>query len=315
MKTRFLAVVSLALLALGACKKEGQQGTDRPLSASVITLANGGTLPTVVGPNDTLVLPSCGTYVLNGKCYIDSLATIQIGAGATIRGVRRATADSASAIVVCRGGKIYAQGTETSPITFTGTAGDEAPGAWGGIVLLGKAVVNKSNPTIEGINLPSLPAGINVNYGGSDCADNSGALEYVKILYAGAAVSANNELNGLTLGGVGSGTSLHHIYVAFGQDDGFEFFGGCVNAKYLIARSSNDDQFDFDFGYSGKIQYALAYLDQTGVVYNADANGIESDNDGTGSGDLPLTNPTISNLTIVGGNAVKLNGTLFGTRL
>lgn len=318
MKTQILVVASLAVLALGACKKELGQNADRPLNASVITLANGGTLPRVVGPGDTLVLPACGSYVLNGKCYIDSLAGIRIGAGATIRGVRKTTADSASAIIVCRGGYINAQGTEASPITFTGTAGDEIPGAWGGIVLLGQSTVNKTNPVIEGVNLPSLPTGINVSYGGSIPADSSGIITYAKILYAGASVSANNELNGLTLGGVGSRTKLEHIYVAFGADDGFEFFGGTVNAKWLISRSSNDDQFDFDFGYTGNIQYALAYLDPTipGVTtpYNSDANGIESDNDGTGSGDLPLTNPHISNLTIVGGSGAAVTGSLYGSR-
>lgn len=328
MKTRFLAVASLFLLALGACKKESNQGIDRPVSASRSTLPAGGTLPNVVAAGDTLVLSGggvsgCAEYILNGKCYIDSLAVIEIGAGSVIRGVRYQNNDSASALVVCRGGKIFARGTETNPVIFTGSVNDNQPGAWGGVVILGNADANKINPSIEGVQLPTLPIGVNVGYGpvpnGSggkifNNSDNSGVFQFVKIFYAGARIAADNELNGLTLGGVGSGTTMDHIYVAFGADDGFEFFGGNVNAKYLIARSSNDDQFDFDFGFTGNIQYALAYLDQSGVVYNADANGIECDNDANSSGDQPLTNPHISNLTVVGGNTAAVTGSLYGSR-
>jgi hypothetical protein len=164
--------------------------------------------------------------------------------------------------------------------------------------------LNRADTTIEGINLPTVPTGIDVNYGGGgacagDVNDTSGILTYVRIEYAGAIISENNELNGLTCGGVGAGTVLDHIEVSYGNDDAFEFFGGTVNAKYLIALAPDDDAFDFDFGYQGNIQFALSVL-KTGIGYSANPNGIESDNNATGASACKATKATISNMTVIG---------------
>lgn len=315
MKTKVVYAVALAVIALGACKKDTQPVAERPLDAATIILPSGGTLPNVVNAGDILQLNAGGTYILDGKCYVDSLAKIVIGKGATIKGVKKGTPQAASALIICRGGMIDAKGDSISPILFTSNEVTKASGDWGGIVVLGKSTVNKVNPAIEGVDLPSLPVGIdNVNYGGGTPADSSGRLEYIKILFAGASISANNELNGLTLGGVGSRTTVNHIYVYAGADDAFEFFGGTVNASYLIAHSPNDDCFDFDFGYTGKIQYALSILKTNANVFNADANGIESDNDNPATSATPFTRPVISNLTIIGGSTAAVTGSLHGNR-
>ncbi|HVI43507.1 MAG TPA: hypothetical protein VM802_01505 [Chitinophaga sp.] len=314
MKTKTIYAALVAVLALGACKKNVQETIDRPVVASIHILQDGSTLPNVIAERDTVILPEGGTFYLDGKTYVDSLGGLIINKGVKILGVKKSSPALASALVVTRGGYIDARGTATQPITFTSAETTKHSGDWGGVVVLGKSTVNKVNPAIEGIDLPSLPIGVNVGYGGNKPTDKSGYLQYIKILYAGASVTPNNELNGLTLGGVGSGTSIHHIFVYAGADDAFEFFGGTVNAQYLIAHSPNDDCFDFDFGYSGKIQFAVSLLKTDANTFNGDANGIESDNDGNASAATPLTNPVISNLTIIGGSTAVVPGTKNGNR-
>lgn len=316
---------ALSLLAFGACKKNVQDDAPaRAVSAPNVILPSGSTLPNVIPAGDNYILQSGGTYFLNGKTYVDSLATITIGAGATIKGFKKSVADSASALVVTRGAKIYALGDSTAPIIFTSAETTPAVGDWGGVVILGPAQTNQNqlgaDPTIEGISLPTLPSGINVGYGSASTAKDtvsSGIFRYVRILYAGASISANNELNSLTLGGVGSNTELHHVEAAYGADDAFEFFGGTVNAKYLVSLNTNDDIFDFDFGYTGTLQFILGVRRGTGTGASyADANGIESDNNAAGNSLLPLTRAKISNMTLISGSATAIfTGTLNGARL
>lgn len=321
---------ALALLAFGACKKEAQVETpERGVAGPTVNLPSGSTLPLVIPQGDNYILAAGGTYFLNGKTYVDSAATLTINAGVTIKGVKRGTgtnaADSASALIVTRGGQIFANGTEASPITFTSAQATPAVGDWGGVVIMGRARTNQNvngDPTIEGIALPTLPAGVSVRYGSTNAAndaDNSGVFKYVRILYAGAAIATNNELNSLTLGGVGSGTEIHHVAVAFGQDDAFEFFGGTVSPRYLVSLNTNDDIFDFDFGYTGKLQFILGVrrASGTGASY-ADANGIESDNDGNSSSLTPRTQAQISNMTLISGpetGSTGFTGTLSAARL
>jgi hypothetical protein len=153
------------------------------------------TLPPVVAAGDTLFLTRCNSYILDGKCYIDSLATIVIEPGVVIRAIKKQSAIDASALVVCRGAKIFAYGNETSPITFTSNEASPAPEDWGGVVIMGRAPVNKVNFPIEGIAPFTVPAGLSINYGGNVPNDNSGIFAYVKILYAGIAIAADNELS------------------------------------------------------------------------------------------------------------------------
>jgi hypothetical protein len=178
------------------------------------------------------------------------------------------------------------------PIVFTSGQSTPKPGDWGGIVVLGKATTNKVEPTIEG--------GIGRPYGGNDDNDNSGVLKYVRVEYAGVAAFPNSEINAFTFGGVGSGTVVEYLESYYGNDDAFEFFGGTVNCKYLLAVGTADDDFDFDFGYRGTIQYAIAKRDPQFVDGGDAGNGIECDNDGTGSNATPTTKPILKNFTVIG---------------
>jgi hypothetical protein len=238
-------------------------------------------------------------YRLSGFVYVDSLATVTIESGTLIYGEK----STKGALIVTRGGKLIAQGTACQPIVFTSEqpAGSRAPGDWGGIILLGRATTNQPGGTaiIEG----GVDDGEgNGTYGGGsnpDDNDNSGILQYVRIEYPGIAFQPNNEINGLTMGGVGRGTTIDHVQVSWAGDDAYEWFGGTVNCKYLIAYRSVDDDFDSDNGYNGKIQYAVGLRDPN-VADISGSNGFETDNDATGTTNLPQTNPLFSNVSIFG---------------
>lgn len=249
-----------------------------------------------------------GTYTLTGYVYFQNGATLKIPAGTIIK----SSTTQKGALIIEMGAKIDAVGTASEPIVFTSgkPAGQRVRGDWGGIILLGRAPFNRSlspRPLIEG--------GVDRRYGGDDPNDNSGKLQYVRIEYAGIAAEPNSEINALTLGAVGAGTTIDHIQTSFANDDAFEFFGGNVNAKYLVAYSSSDDDLDFDFGYSGKIQYAV--IQRNPAIYDSDAgNGVEADNDGSGTTATPYTQPVLSNITWIGTNlaAVAPDLTNFGNR-
>ena len=199
------------------------------------------------------------------------------------------------ALCIERGAQIIAEGTASKPIVFTSGKpdGQKAPGDWGGIVILGLAPTNRSTyPTIEG--------GIGRVYGGELPNDNSGILKYVRIEYAGVAAMPNSEINALTLGGVGSGTIIENVQTVYANDDAFEFFGGTVSPKNLYAYATADDDFDFDFGYTGTVTNGVAKRDPQ-FVDNGDAgNGVECDNDGTGSSAQPFTHPKLNGMILIG---------------
>ncbi|PJJ54497.1 T9SS type A sorting domain-containing protein [Hymenobacter chitinivorans] len=231
-------------------------------------------------------------YLLNGAVYVNDGVTLTIESGTIIKG----DLTNQGALIIRQGGKINAAGTASQPIVFTSNqpAGSRGPGDWGGLIICGRAPVNlPGNPTIEG--------GVVATFGGTNAADNSGVLQYVRIEYAGIAFLPNNEINGLTLGGVGSGTTIDHIQVTASGDDSFEWFGGTVNAKYLIALGSTDDDFDTDNGFSGRVQYGLAIRDprRGDFASGGVSNGFESDNDATGTANAPQTSAVFSNMTIL----------------
>jgi hypothetical protein len=239
---------------------------------------------------------TAGTWTLKGYVYVKAGATLTIPAGTIIK----SDVIEKGALIVERGGKIMAEGTAAKPIVFTSglPKGQRRPGDWGGIILLGKAPTNRSTePTIEG--------GVDRKYGGTDANDNSGVMKYVRIEYAGIAAAPGSEINGLTFGGVGAGTTIENIMVSYGNDDAYEFFGGTVNCKNLIAYACLDDDYDFDFGYSGKIQYAISFKHPQWADQGDASNGIECDNDGTGTSAAPFTHPTLSNFTFVGPNGAS----------
>jgi len=275
------------------------------LSAFIFSCSEDAPLvvPPIVPPTvDTVLLGSLvssktltsdRTWILKGYVYVPNGVTLTIQPGTRI--VSDVT--EKGALIIERGGKIDAAGTATQPIVFTSgkAAGSKTPGDWGGVVILGRAKTNRSStPIIEG--------GIDRPYGGTDDADNSGTFRYVRIEYAGIAAFANSEINSLTLGGVGSGTTIEYVQTSYSNDDAYEFFGGKVNCKYLVAAYTADDDFDFDFGYTGKIQFAVSLRDPA-FVDNGDAgNGIESDNDNPPTITPLTTRPVLSNFTFVGPN-------------
>lgn len=258
--------------------------------------------------NDTI-------YILDGFVFVKNNATLSIEPGTIVKAVKA----TRSTLVVTMGSKINADGTKARPIVFTSneTAGNRSSGDWGGIVILGKNIINRPADcttcpgtavaaTLEG-NQNAIEGDIdNVNgdglYGGALSNDNSGILRYVRIEFAGVVITTGNEINGLTLGAVGNGTTIEHVQVNQSNDDAFEWFGGNVNCKYLVSTGAIDDDFDTDFGFSGKIQFAVAQRDS----FNYDTgsspttNGFESDNDGAGSYAGPRTSAVFSNVTMVG---------------
>lgn len=229
-------------------------------------------------------------YTLHGLYYVQPGVTLTIPAGTVIQGVPAAT------LVVKPGSTIMAEGTPSRPIIFTSSKapGSRLSGDWGGVVILGFARVNQTNPIIEG--------GIVAEgtYGGTNDNDNSGVFKYVRIEYPGYRFALNNEINGLTLGGVGRGTEIHHIQVSYADDDSYECFGGTVDLHHVVAFGGTDDDFDTDFGYRGKVQFAFALRDPNQWDPTGESNSFESDNDGTGTSAWPQTAPVYSNVTSVG---------------
>jgi len=240
------------------------------------------------------------TYLLKGYRFVKDGATLTIEPGTIIRGDKA----SKATLVITKTGKIHASGTSTNPIVFTSNepAGSRNYGDWGGIVILGNAPINVpgGTATIEGGLL-----GNDATYGGTNEDDSSGVFRYVRIEYPGIAYQPNSEINGLTMGGVGRKTIIENIQVSYSGDDSYEWFGGNVNCKYLIAHRGWDDDFDTDFGYSGKVQFVLSMRDPN-IADQSQSNGFESDNDGTGTTFTPITSPIFSNVTIIG---PKENGT------
>lgn len=237
------------------------------------------------------------TWRLKGYVYVTNNAILEIEPGTVIK----SDTTQKGALIIEKGSKLIANGTATQPIIFTSgkSAGQRAPGDWGGIIILGKAKINQpgGEATIEG--------GVSRRYGGGSNPkedDNSGILRYIRIEFAGIAAQPNSEINGLTLGGVGRGTTIENIQVSYANDDAYEFFGGNVNCRNLVALATADDDFDFDFGYTGMIQFAVAIRDPNFVDAGDAGNGIECDNENPYSGRTPFTRPVLSNLTIIGPN-------------
>lgn len=230
-------------------------------------------------------------YLIDGPIHVKEGFTLTIEPGTIIKGNT-----SSSWLVIERGAKLMAEGTKDKPIVFTSNkpAGDRAPGDWAGIQICGYGVIN--NPAGEA----EMEGGTGAKFGGTNNADNSGILKYVRIEFAGYEVSPGNELNGLSMGAVGSGTTLEYIQISYGKDDSFEWWGGAVNAKYLISFRGGDDDFDTDWGYCGKLQYGLAVRHADQHDASDASNGFESDNDSNGTANEPFTKAVFSNFTLVG---------------
>lgn len=234
-------------------------------------------------------------YKIEGFLYVRSGATLTIEPGTIVRGDK----SSKGTLIIERGAQINAVGTAASPIVFTSNeaAGSRDYGDWGGIIICGKAAINVPGGEAQ------IEGGSTSYYGGAaspDDADNSGTLSYTRIEFPGIPFVTDKEINGLTLGGVGSGTTIDHIQIYRSGDDAFEWFGGTVNAKYLVSSFTWDDDFDTDYGFSGMVQFAVALRDSSIADPGSGSNGFESDNDGSGSTNTPATDPIFSNVSMFG---------------
>lgn len=309
-KSILLAAAFVALIATSCRKIEMDGGTSviqQPTTPGVQTIVLKGRID-----KDT-VLREGTNYILSGIVYIVNNATLTVQPGVTVKGDY--VGANVAALVITRGAKIIADGTQEKPIVFTSNSPVPRSGDWGGIVICGKAQVNTAfTGTGGGTGVLQVEGGIDNSFGDGlagggatpNNADNSGILRYVRIEYAGYAYQPDKEINSLTLAAVGSGTIIDYVQVTYAKDDAFEWFGGTVNCKHLIAYKTQDDDFDTDNGYSGKVQFGIALRDST-IADISRSEAFESDNDAGGSLNSPQTKAVFSNMTVIGPRATLAN--------
>ena len=305
-KVSFLILSGLIVLA--SCKKSDDQPTPPPTpnpNPPGSTVDVRGVIRTNTTWSKDLI------YRLRGYVYVTDGATLTIEPGTKIVSNK----DSAGVLLIYRDAKIMADGTAAAPIVFTSNETNKSPGDLGGLVIVGQASGNGNHAVVEG----GVDAAFS-SFGGTDNAHNSGVIRYVRIEYAGKAVNPGDEVNGLSLYGVGSGTTIDYVEVVRGLDDAFEIFGGTVNLKHLIAYNSADDDFDFDDGYRGKIQFAIsvkdpAFTDNKGTSGDI-SNNFEVDNVNPSNGFTlsrpPVSYPVMSNFTAIGPNSATGTSSDYG---
>lgn len=239
-----------------------------------------------------LTLDAGTVYTLKGATYVSPGVTLTIPAGTRIEA--DASGDEVAFLGVQKGAKVIAQGTAAKPIVFTSNAANPAPQDWGGLVICGNAITNR------GTNVTAEVTGM--TYGGTNAADNSGVYSHIIVEYSGNLITETSEFNGVTFYAVGSGTTVNNILVYQGSDDGFEWFGGSVNGTNLVAIGCQDDSFDWTEGWNGTV--SNLYSDQSSATgVSADSRGIEADNSETNPLLTPISNPTLSNVTLIGRNS------------
>lgn len=291
MKKSFLklfGILAVSAAVLTGCSKSEDDEPTQPSSTFVADTNNfQGNI------NDGTVTLNAGlVYKLTGKIQVNSGATLTIPAGTRIEGVT----GTSSYIAIAQGGQINVLGTASNPVIFTSGKTTKAPGDWGGLVICGKAPINIGATTAQ-----SEVA--DLTYGGSIANDNSGTIQYLRIEYAGAAFNATKEFNGVSFFGVGSGTVVQNVEAYHGADDGFEWFGGTVNTSNLVSIGNEDDQFDWTEGWNGTNTNWYGKLD-----FGKGNRGIEADNYEFNFDANPNSNPTISNITLIGpGSAADAN--------
>ncbi len=284
LKKKLLFVALFAATAgFTACDDDEPDGPTTDPNNIVQT--NNTDLPAIVSSGQTLTLSEDFDFSLSSALRVEDGGTLVIEPGVTIT----ATAGTATSkfIVIEQGGKIMAEGTAQKPIVMTAVT--PSPGAWGGLLIMGKAPINVGTSATAEIG--------DATYGGTVANDNSGVLKYIRVEYTGAKISDTKEHNGITFSGVGSGTVVDYIEAYKGADDGIEFFGGTVNVNHVVSVGNQDDLFDYAEGWSGTAQNLyLVQLDD--AAYPQD-KGIEGDNLGSNNAAAPFSNPTISNVTLI----------------
>ena len=303
MKKTILFFAVASLVAVTSCKKKGctdptainynseaekDDGTcEYEQDQTTVTVASNITTNTTWTADNV--------YLLTSRVAVEAGAELTIEAGTIIKG-QAGTGANATALLIARGGKLFANGTAGAPIIFTSVADEIMPGEnvspnldptlnglWGGLIVLGNAPISAASDAVQIEGVP--PSDANGLYGGSDAADNSGSITYVSIRHGGANIGEGNEINGLTLGGVGSGTTVSNIEVVGNQDDGIEFFGGTVNVSNALVWNAGDDAIDTDQGWSGTLDNF--------IIVNPGDECFELDGpEGSASGTHTITNGT-----------------------
>ncbi|MHB8838234.1 MAG: hypothetical protein ACYC7F_04705 [Gemmatimonadaceae bacterium] len=297
---------------------------------SVTTLAFGHAAADITGDiTASRTLYADTTYTLKGFIHVANGATLTIQPGTTIKGDYNTLGSS---LFILRGAKIQAVGTATAPIVFTSSrlAGQRQTGDWGGLILVGNALINRSGTVeVEGTNTDGTAVVSGKNYqvlysGGTTPTDNSGTLSYVRVEFAGFAPSLNNELNSFSFAAVGSGTRISYLQAIAGLDDSYEFWGGGLDGDHLVSYETGDDHFDMSEGFSGRLQYLISMQStvltpRTGAgSASSDPEGIENDGCAGSGCDLafnstPLTIPLIANFTLIGTGNTATSGSSGGT--
>jgi len=314
MKKYILSLIAISTIAMVSCRKIEQDGGIVYVPQPGGGGSTGQTITLQGRIDSNMVLNKQNNYILKGLVYIVGNKTLTIPAGTVIKG--SFSGSDVAALIITRGAKIVAQGSPTEPIVFTSASPNPQSGDWGGIVLCGKAAVNTAYNGTNG--LYQVEGGVdNANgdglAGSGDAVaptavndDSSGVLSYVRIEYAGYAFQPDKEINSLTLAAVGNKTQIDHVQVAYAKDDAFEWFGGTVNAKYLIAYKTQDDDFDTDNGFSGKVQFGLIMRDSL-IADISKSESFESDNNSSGGAVSPKTSAIFSNITSIGPRATSTN--------
>ncbi len=310
MKNKFSKVILLVIIAtvtvFTSCKKDDPVD-ENPNATTYVDDGNGNITVTDKGEGTgNYIFTADKIWILNGLVFVNNGQTLTIEPGTLIKG-KPGTGENASALIIARGGKINAVGTADKPIIFTAEADNregtgvsqDAGGLWGGVIILGKATTSNltTDKAIEGIPT-SETRGL---YGGTDDSDNSGILKYISIRHGGTDIGEGNEINGLTLGAVGSGTTIDYIEIVANNDDGIEFFGGAVTVRYALVVKCGDDSFDYDEGFHGKGQFWVT-IQSADSDRGGEHDGGPSDNE-TGT---PYSKPEIYNATyisVVGGGS------------
>jgi len=303
MKKLILSSLAIATLLVASCGSDDDGTPITPIDPTMDGVIADQNDPDLVvadlkgNVTGNITLATNEAWILTGALSVKDGATLTIEAGTTIK----ATAGGTNVfIAVEQGGTIIADGTATAPIRITSNAGNPRSGDWGGILINGKAPISGGGTSTTEV----LP----LQYGGTEAADNSGILDYMIIEYTGARINGEKEFNGLTLYGVGSGTSVSNIALLYGDDDAIEFFGGSVSVDNLLVVNARDDMFDWTQGYTGggSNWYGLRTADYTAI--SEDPRGIEGDGnlDGNSPADNNQSNPTIENISIINAGIIEM---------
>lgn len=295
-KLLLLSVLTISGLIFTGCSSDDDTPNSTEPTASNLT----GNLTTQLRLENNA---SGSEYILKGPLFVKDGATLTIDAGVTVKAVAGGTDVY---ILVEKGGKIIANGTAASPIKFTSNAINPSPGNWGGIILNGKAPLSRQSPSSSNAATEVNPS---IFFGGDVSNDNSGILNYVILEYTGARIDSESEHNGLTLNGVGSGTTLSNIFIKNGDDDGIEFFGGSVNASNILVVNAKDDMFDYTQGYTGTCTNLYGVRESGYTAASDDPRGIEADGnlDGNTPTDINQSVFTINGVTIINNGGIDMS--------